>query len=945
MTGPRIAFVLCFVSLLQFVSAAPHWAHEQSDLAPDPAVHWGTLPNGLRYAIRPNAEPQGRVSMRFVVLAGSMHEADDERGLAHFLEHMAFRSTRDHPAGSLVESLQRLGIALGPENTAFTTYDYTIYHLELPNALESTVREGLGVFRSYADGITFSRDEIERERGVVLSELSTRDKPEQRAYLANQAFTLPEARINVRSPIGLEEQIRHFTPEQFRAFYAAWYRPERMIVTLVGEIDPAAGEKLIAAIFGSLVHRGPARPEPELTIKSSPTLTDETVGLFKEPEIVGAGLILQHATPDPLEPDTRAKWTKSLHASLAFHMLQRRFHKQALRRGASFIAPTVSFGSGPMGWKVNSLSLHSSLRAWQLVINAAEQELRRALEYGFTAAELRDAKIYYHSYYQQGVRSAATTPSDDIATNLAVGIAYNRVFPSAEFVAAVMEPQVDTATLPDCEQAFREAWGEGPPKLFIVANASLNVAERHLAAAYAYSRRVEVLPPVERADVAFAYTNFGPAGQIKTNEHVADLDLWLARFGNGTRFNFKQTDFEDDTVLVSLRVGLGRLSQPNNQPGLDLLANYGFLSGGLGGHTNEEMTDILNGHVISLNFSVDSDAFAFSLRCAPREMLLGMQVLTAIMTDSAYRPEAVRIARAGYGSLFESLTSSPGGPIFATAPRVLSSGDARFGVPDIETLSQRDLHELRQWLEPEFAHSPIEVSVVGDIDRAAATDAIARTIGALPTRQAAKIKTTAGEVMVPKAPGPPMIWPVNPKLRQIAVAYYWPVTHAPDFHTERRLRLLANVIAERLRQRVREEFGAAYSVSTRLIVNEGFDHQNFLEAYAEVEASRATEVDALIRREITAMRREGITADEFERSKQPYLAQREVDLRQNSYWGFTVLRDVQEKPERLSAARDRAEDLGAITARDVQSLLDQYIDPATAFNFRTIPYQDTGRSR
>ena len=155
--------------------AKTKWAHEQSDLPPDPAVHWGILPNGLRYAIRPNAEPKGRIAMRFVVLAGSLHEADDERGLAHFLEHMAFRRTKDHPEGTLIASLQRMGIAFGPDNTAFTNYDFTIYHLELPDSSEHTLREGLGVFREYADGLIFTREDVDLERGVVLSELSTRD--------------------------------------------------------------------------------------------------------------------------------------------------------------------------------------------------------------------------------------------------------------------------------------------------------------------------------------------------------------------------------------------------------------------------------------------------------------------------------------------------------------------------------------------------------------------------------------------------------------------------------------------------------------------------------------------------------------------------------------------------------------------------------------------------
>ena len=940
MTGHRRALLLGLLLTFSAANAQPKWPHEQSDLQPDPAVQWGVLTNGFRYAIRPNAEPKGRISMRFIVQAGSMHESDDERGLAHFVEHMAFRSTEDHPEGSLMANLQRMGIAFGPDNTAFTTYDYTIYHLELPDTKPETLREGLNVFREYAQGITFSEQEVNLERGVVLSEMSTRNVPDLRTALAYQAFVLPYARLNTRSPIGLEDQIRKFTPAQFRAFYDAWYRPERMILSVVGEVDPAVAAQLIQTIFEPLTARAPARPEPSLTLEKPVTDPALNATVFKDPDIIGMVLQMAHAEPAPTDTESLAQWTSDLQASLGFHMLYKRFQRMAQRRGTSFISPSVNFSGNLNGWRINTLSLPSKLLAWRLVTSEADQELRRALDYGFTSAELRDAKVYYKTQYEQGVRSAATTPSDNIATGLAVAINYDRVFSSAEFIADQMLPRVEAATLEDCNRAFRDAWGQQPPKVFIGANSALKITLANVVAAYDYSRRIEILPPVDRSEVEFAYTDFGPTGKLMATNHVDDLDVQLSQFDNGVNFNFKQTDFEEDTVLVNLRVGDGRLSMPLNEPGLDQLANHGLLVGGVGRHTNNEMSDILNGHVIGLNFGVGSDAFNFSLRCAPRELLLGLQTLTALLTDSAYRPEAVRAARAGFGSIYESLATSPGGPIFQNAPRVLASDDARFGVPAMETLSSRTLDELRAWLEPQFQHGPIEVSMVGDVDLATATEAMAKTLGALPQRESRPATEKLVEVKPPAQPGAPMTWTVNPALRQVAVAFYWPIASDPDVFTERRYRLLTNIIEERLRQRVREELGASYVVSCRMIYNEGFRGQNFIEIYAAVEPKRAPEVEKLIQREITAMRREGFTSDEFTRSKQPYVTQRLIDLRQNSYWAYTVLRDAQQRPDRLISARNRTEDNSAITQAEVQTLLDQDINPAAAFTFRTVPYQN-----
>lgn len=940
-------FRLCLLVVLgvfapaHSILAESVWSHESSDLPTDPAITWGVLPNGVRYAIRPNAEPKGRVSLRLVVLAGSMHEQDDERGLAHFLEHMAFRSTRDHPEGSLVANLQRMGIGFGPDNTAFTTHDYTIYHLELPDSKLATLQEGLGVFREYADGITFSAEEIDRERGVILSELATRDLPESRAWQAHQAALMPTARLHDRLPIGLEWQIRRFQPTDFQAFYDAWYRPERMTLTLVGDVTAETAEPLIAKLFGSLAGRGATRPEPPLLKRTAAVASQSH--LFKDAGLVGASIVLARAVPDPTPRDSLARWQRDMHGGLAFHMLQRRLQNTAMERGASFSNPLLNYGDGPKGWIVHSLLLPGWTRTWDLTLRDGEQELRRALAFGFTAAELQAAKTYFRTYYEQAARSAATQPSDQIATGLATALAYDRVFCSAQQVANLILPWLETTTLDDCSAALHAAWGHEPPHLFIISHPASNATEEKISQAYAYSQRVEVQPAADPLAVQFAYTQFGPRGTLQNEQHIADLDLWLAQFANGVRYNFKHTDFERDTVLATLRIGYGKLSLPKNKPGLELLANYGFLSGGLGQHTNRQISTLLNGHVISLGFRTESDSFLFSLQCAPRELLLGLQLLTAILTDSAYGPEAVRAARAGYGALFESLTNSPGGPIYATVPHLLAGGDTRFGVPDERTLNLRSMAELRQWLIPQFRHAPIELSVVGDLPRDVATDAVARTLGALPPRNTIRQLTEDRTVVAPDAPTRPTIWPISPAQRQVALAYFFPVADQPGAHLERRCHLLAAVLEERLRQRVREELGVAYAVTARFTLNEGFPRQSFIEAYAEVETARADEADRIIRREIAALHQSGFTADEFARAKQPFIAQRSMDPRRNNYWAFTVLAGAQDSPLKLAAARDRAADTAAISQGEVQGLIDRWLVPTKAHAFRTVPRKEPHR--
>ena len=187
---------ICF--LITFVSGenSNKWAHNTSDLKPDPSVTFGVLKNGIRYAIMPNSEPPKRISMRLFVDAGSLMESKEQQGLAHFIEHMAFNGTKNFPAGEMVEYFQRLGMSFGGDTNAHTSFKETVYKLELPKPEKDMIDRGMLLFRDYADGMLMSNEEIEKERGVILSELITRDSAEWRTQKEAYKFALPDSLIS-----------------------------------------------------------------------------------------------------------------------------------------------------------------------------------------------------------------------------------------------------------------------------------------------------------------------------------------------------------------------------------------------------------------------------------------------------------------------------------------------------------------------------------------------------------------------------------------------------------------------------------------------------------------------------------------------------------------------------------------------------------------------------
>lgn len=928
-----VLFIL--VPLALAAQPDPIWPEISSDLAPDPALHRGALPNGLRYAVLPNAEPRDRVSLRFVVRVGSLHEREDERGLAHFLEHMAFRGTKNHPNGSLTNELQKLGIALGPDSTAFTLPNYTIYHLELPDTRETTLRRGLEVFRAYAEDIVFEPNSIERERGVILAELATRDTPQDRAARATYRMLWPTSGHVARPPIGTPENIRSFTREQFVSFYDAWYRPERMAVVAVGAIEPVAVERLVTEIFASLEPRAPARPE---TLSATPeNASSPTVIVFPDPGLIGANCSILHPFADPIAPDTRERRIQKLHRALAFAMFQRRVARLAADDRAGFVSPYAHVTSPLPGWSVAGFGVSGTIANWKEFITQIEREHRRAMLHGFTAAELAAVKPSFVKAYADAVRTRPTQPSWSLAGEIVSSLVHGVVFATPATFQSDLGESLAAATPAACNKAFRNAWSNRAPHVFVATHPQFQVDPQTIAAAFNASREAPIDAPDEFALPDFAYSDFGPSSAPVHTQSVPDLGIEQARFANGVRLNFKSTDFEADTVRVYVKIGDGRRSQPAHQPGLNYLAGLLVPHGGLRRHTFQELRDLSAARSVGVSFFVDEDSLGFAASCSRADLLFSLQVIAAHLLDSAYRPEAMREINAQFGSMYSSLAASPGGPISASAERNLAGGDARFGVPTPEELAQRTPDEVAAWLEPQFKHGAIELGIVGDTTWEEASAAVSQTLATLATREERRrLPRETVALARPRKNG--WVFTTPTQLQQVALAWVCPISDdLADISLERRCRLLSELLGERVRVRLREELGATYNSAAQLVLHEGFANLDYFYLYAEVSPTHAREAADVMRQEIAALRKGRFSEEEFQRVRTPFLRQRQDDLRTNTYWGYTVLRDAQENPVRLVAARDRATDTASITRRDLQKLARRHLHPKKTHEFVAYP--------
>ena len=238
----------------------PEWPQSHSDLPPDPGVRFGVLPNGMRYAIMRNATPPGQVAMRLRFDVGSLMEHDDEQGLAHFLEHMAFNGSTNVPSrGEMVQDLERLGLAFGADTNAGTSFDNTTYKFNLPKSDDQTVDTSLMLLREIASNLTLDQAAMNQERSVILSEERLRDSPSYRVFKSQLGFTMDGQRPPQRLPIGLVPIIQSAKRDLLLDIYQHYYRPERATLVVVGDIDPAAIEAKIKARFSDWRGRGTGR--------------------------------------------------------------------------------------------------------------------------------------------------------------------------------------------------------------------------------------------------------------------------------------------------------------------------------------------------------------------------------------------------------------------------------------------------------------------------------------------------------------------------------------------------------------------------------------------------------------------------------------------------------------------------------------------------------------
>lgn len=918
-----------------------NWAHEISDLKPDPNIIFNEMPNGFRYVLMKNSRPENRISMHLFIQAGSMHEKDHERGVAHYLEHLLFNGSEHFAPGELVKYFQSIGMKFGPDANASTGFYRTVYDIDLPENDAKSIADGLLVLSDYAAGALIPETEVEKERPVILAEKRTRDSVDFRTFEKAFAFELPNALLSKRLPIGTEEVIKNADRQALKSFYDAWYRPQRMILIMAGDFDVPTVAPLIEKRFAHLTPRAPASDHPD------PGSIDH-VGVKPfyhfEPEAGNTRITIETIIEKINPPDTVEQQKIELHSAMANHIVNKRLTEMLDDPKTPFTHAMISSGNYLNYLQGADINADCAPENWHQTLTVIEQTLRTALTFGFTETEVELAKKAFTARLDNAVKTAPTRESRHLARQIIHSLNAKDVVQSPAQEKDLKTPMIASVSAKTLHQALKNAWDTGNRLILVTGNADLNEQagepEDQILETYTASRSIPVEAPDEKSLIEFPYLP-APAqkGKVIHRETIPDLGIIHVTFENGVHLNIKPTDFKANEVKAALIFGDGKKAEPKDHPGLGVLSQKVIQLSGLGGMTRDELKQALTGKNTHVHFQVAEDHFAFMGNSVTDEMALLFQLYHACINDPGFREDAYLLAIAQYAQEYDSLAHSIRGGMVFEGSRFLAGGDTRFGLPDFDVFKNNSLEDIRNWLFLPLAKAPLEISIAGDLDPEEVIELASRYLGSLPERTA---KTDAPAANVddrnPEFPaGDALTVAVPTVIPKGMVTRAYLTDDYKDIAENRRLSVLSEVFNDRMRIRIREEMGASYSSYAYNDPSRAYENYGIFNTVVQVDPDDTDKIIAELEQIAEELATFGITDDELNRAVAPILAAIKERVKTNTYWLDSVLKRASRYPAQLDWSRTFYNDYAAVTRQEINDVARKYLVNSNAATVVVVP--------
>ncbi|HEU4650923.1 MAG TPA: insulinase family protein [Croceibacterium sp.] len=908
------------------------WPFATSDLPPDPAYRFGRLDNGMRYVIRPNATPKGTALVQFWVDAGSVAETDAERGYAHFIEHMAFNGSTHVPEGEMVRLLEREGLAFGADTNASTNYDATVYKLDLPRNDPALLDTALMLMRETASELSFNPEAVEREKGVVQSEKRVRDTYELRNYVDGVQFFYPGARFVERLPIGTDATLQAATSDTLRALYRRLYRPENTAVIVVGDFDPDLVEARIRERFASWQ----AQPiEPAVDAGPIPFDRKGETDVFVDPALAEQVTISRHG-PWIDHTDTVAFRQKNVRRQLGYGIINRRFQRIARQDDPPFRGAALGTSEVFETARSTNLVVLAGDGEWQRAMAAAQAEYRRALEFGFTKAEVAEQVANLRTALENNAAGADTRSNASFITGAITLLDEGQVPTTPESALQRFLDHLPEITPESVMQALREELVplDDPLIRFEGRTAPAGGAEA-LRAAWNAGMAGTLVAGDSAALAAWAYTDFGPPGAVVADTTEPLLGVRKVTFANGLMLSLKKTDLQRDRIAVELNLDGGELLNTRDDP-LATAMDNALPVGGLGKHSIDDLQTILAGSAVGFAFKSDPETFVMASQTTPRDLELQLQLIAAAISDPGFRPEGEAQYRRSIENFFASRDATAENALGNAAGGILSDNDPRFTLQPKQAYLDLTFARLRQEIGDRLAHGALELALVGDFDEQQAIDLVSRTLGALPAREAGFRDYAGNRTRSFTADRSRRTVYHDGAANQAIVRMSWPTRDDSDFTDELRLELLERVMRLELLDTLREKLGQTYSPGVGATQSEVYPGYGVFTISAAVDTSQVEATRTAMLETVAALAARPVDADVLLRARQPMLEAYDNALKTNQGW-MNLVERAQRKPERIARFMSGKDKLAALTAEDIRAVAAQYLAPDRGLEIDALP--------
>ena len=856
----------------------------------DPAVKVGRLANGLRYYIRVNHRPEHRAELRLAVNAGSVLEDPDQRGLAHFVEHMAFNGTTHFAKQELVNYIESIGMRFGADLNAGTSFDETVFELQVPTDTAAIVRKAFQILEDWAHGVSFDTTEIRKERGVVLEEWRLGRGAEQRMLDQELPVIFRGSRYAERLPIGTPECIQTCPPAAIRRFYNTWYRPDLMAVVAVGDFDPAVIEALIREGFGSIP--SPATPKAREQVSVPPHSAPE-VFVASDPEATSTSVSVFLIRPTS-NHGTLSAWRSDVLEQLAAGIVNERLYELTRKSNPPFLG--AGAGRGDLVRSAEAFSFGAAVpdSGVKRGLEAVLTELERAGRHGFTAAEVDRAKREFLRGLEQAFTERDKTESVSFVGEYVENFLTGAGIPGVAYEYQRAQAVVPGVTLADLN-AVAKAWLAGPPVILVNTpqkNRAAVPSSQELLGLFAAVKRTDIPPYVENvSSEALVPATLAPVA-ITTERRDSILGTREWTLANGVHVVLKPTDFKADELLF----------QAWSPGGLSLAADSMITSArfatqlvnvsGVGAFSAVDLEKKLAGKAVNVSPFVSSYEEGLTGQASPKDVETLLQLAYLYFTAPRLDTAAVGAFLGNFRAALANRSASPQAAFQDTLTVTLSQHH-----PWSRPISSATVDEVHPGISLDFyrrrfaSAAGFTFFLVGTFDPDSIRPLVQRYLGNLPTGSPGEhagdpgIHPPAGVVERTVRKG------IEPKSQTTLV-----FTGAAKLDRAERsvLSALANVLEIRLLEELREELGGTYSVGVNAsAVRVPRDEYRVSISFGS-DPARADSLVRAVFAQLDTIQSVGPRAEDVAKVKETLVRSRETNLRENGWWVGQLLGAVRD---------------------------------------------------